>query len=63
MISYAEVGAKEAERGHGMVLLVAPLRLYWLLRRQKRAEHVGVGTGRTVSESLYCGDCPCADAG
>ena len=27
-----KVGAKEAE-GHGIVLVAAPLRLYWLLRR------------------------------
>ncbi len=33
-----------------MVLLVAPLRLYWLLCRQKRPEHVGVGTCRAVFE-------------
>ena len=33
MISYAEIGAKEAGRGHEMVLLAAPLRLYWLLCR------------------------------
>lgn len=63
MISYAEIGAKEAGRGHEMVLLVAPLRLYWLLCRQERAEHVGVGTRRVVPESRDCGDCSCADVG
>ena len=63
VISYAEIGAKEAGRGHGMVLLAASLRLYWLLRRLKRTEHVGVGTGRVGPESADRGDCPCADAG
>ena len=29
VISYAEIGAREAGRGHEMVLLAAPLRLYW----------------------------------
>ena len=33
----AATGAREAGRGHDMVLLAVPLRLYWLLRRQKRA--------------------------
>ena len=63
MISYAEIGAKEAGRGHEMVLLAAPLRLYWLLRRQERAEQVGVGTRRVVPESRDCGNRPCLDAG
>ena len=62
MVFCVKVGAKEAE-GHGIVLVAAPLRLYWLLRRQKRAEHVGLGTGRIVPESLDCGDRSCTDAG
>ena len=51
MVFCVESGAKEAE-GHGIVLVAAPLRLYWLLRRQKRAEHVGVGTGRDALRRL-----------
>lgn len=41
MVFCVESGAKGAE-GHGIVLVAAPLRLYWLLCRQERAEHVGV---------------------
>ena len=63
VISYAEIGAKEAGRGHEMVLLAAPLRLYWLLCRQERAEQVGVGTCRGIHQPVDCGNRPCLDAG
>ena len=63
VISYAEIGAKEAGRGHGMVLLAASLRLYWLLCRQERAEHVGVGDCLFIHQPVDCGNRPCLDAG
>ena len=37
MVFCVKFGAKEAE-GHGIVLVAAPLRLCWLLRRQERTE-------------------------
>ena len=43
MVFCVKFGAKGAE-GHGIVLEAAPLRLYWLLCRQEKAEHVGLGT-------------------
>lgn len=62
MVFCMEFGAKEAE-GHGIVLVAAPLRLYWLLCRQERAEHVGMGTCCGIHQPVDCGNRPCLDAG
>lgn len=59
----AATGAKEADREHGIVLLSVPLRLYWILCRQERAEQVGVGDCLFIHQPVDCGNRPCLDAG